>query len=118
MIEFYDSLLSGFGERLALRKGYSFSSSRFDIFGYCQNCRAKKDLIDFDALQSRLDDLQNKHNELANCLREIGELIVWTQSGRQESLVHLAEKLSYIQELSADLSDSSKIMQGLSKVIS
>jgi Fur family transcriptional regulator, ferric uptake regulator len=40
-IEFEDDLIRGFGKTLAQRKGYEHSSSRFDIFGICADCKSK-----------------------------------------------------------------------------
>ncbi|MFA6212288.1 MAG: transcriptional repressor [Candidatus Obscuribacterales bacterium] len=40
-IEFYDELIRGFGKAMAQRKGFDHTASRFDILGYCQNCRSK-----------------------------------------------------------------------------
>ncbi|MBC7998525.1 MAG: transcriptional repressor [Leptolyngbya sp.] len=40
-IEFIDDLIRGFGKSVAQRKGFEHRSSRFDILGYCGDCRAK-----------------------------------------------------------------------------
>lgn len=39
-IEFYDDLIRGFGKNVAQRKGFEHTASRFDILGYCENCKA------------------------------------------------------------------------------
>lgn len=38
-IEFVDERLSSFGQTVAKRKGFTVIKSRFDILGYCENCR-------------------------------------------------------------------------------
>lgn len=42
-IEFFDDLIRGFGKTVAQRKGFEHTSSRFDILGYCKDCRASDD---------------------------------------------------------------------------
>lgn len=42
-VEFHDDLLSGFGQSVAERKGYIYQESRFDIFGFCKDCKANLD---------------------------------------------------------------------------
>ena len=42
-IEFEDDLIAGFGRSVAEWKGYEYRSSRFDILGTCQVCRARGD---------------------------------------------------------------------------
>lgn len=50
-IEFYDELIRGFGKTVAQRKGFDHTTSRFDILGYCQNCRAKDETHKIDLVQ-------------------------------------------------------------------
>ncbi|CAN5419196.1 hypothetical protein BH11CYA1_BH11CYA1_42980 [soil metagenome] len=50
-IEFYDELIRGFGKSMAQRKGFDHTASRFDILGYCQNCRSKDTNHKIDLVQ-------------------------------------------------------------------
>lgn len=50
-IEFYDELIRGFGKAVAQRKGFDHTTSRFDILGYCQNCRSKDTSHKIDLVQ-------------------------------------------------------------------
>ena len=40
-IEFFDELIRGFGKTVAQRKGFDHTTSRFDILGYCENCKSQ-----------------------------------------------------------------------------
>ncbi len=42
-IEFEDDLIAGFGRSVSEWKGYEYRSSRFDILGVCETCRARGD---------------------------------------------------------------------------
>ncbi|MBY0545788.1 MAG: transcriptional repressor [Candidatus Obscuribacterales bacterium] len=42
-IEFEDDLIAGFGKSVAEWKGYEYRTSRFDILGICETCRANGD---------------------------------------------------------------------------
>jgi Fur family ferric uptake transcriptional regulator len=42
-VEFVDDLLKGFGQVLAKKSGYEFKSSRFDLYGLCQECQSKSE---------------------------------------------------------------------------
>ena len=55
-IEFSDDLLSGFGERVAERKGYRYQESRFDIFGFCKDCKGSLDSATVSGVASLLDE--------------------------------------------------------------
>jgi Fur family ferric uptake transcriptional regulator len=73
-VEFKDDLVSGFGDMLAKRKGYEFSSSRFDIFGLCAKCKTKRDTeMEQEAqthLNKTLSSLKNAQDELEAALKE------------------------------------------------
>lgn len=75
-VEFKDDLVSGFGDMLAKRKGYEFSSSRFDIFGLCGECKTKRDTeMGQEAathLNKALNNLQKAQSELEAALKEAG----------------------------------------------
>jgi len=60
-IEFHDDLLSGFGQTVAERKGYVYQESRFDIFGYCKDCKANLD--------------QNTVSQVLQALDHVGTLL-------------------------------------------
>ncbi len=55
-IEFNDDLLSGFGQSVAERKGYVYQESRFDIFGFCKDCKANLDTTTVTQLLQMLEN--------------------------------------------------------------
>jgi Fur family ferric uptake transcriptional regulator len=56
-IEFHDDLLSGFGQTVAERKGYVYEESRFDIFGFCKDCKANLDTNTVSQVLQSLDNV-------------------------------------------------------------
>ncbi|HEY9773645.1 MAG TPA: transcriptional repressor [Planktothrix sp.] len=54
-IEFSDDLIRGFGKTVAQRKGFEHHSSRFDILGYCEACRANDQARRLDQSVSSLE---------------------------------------------------------------
>lgn len=53
-IEFSDDLVGGFGKTVAERKGFKYQESRFDIFGYCSNCKEQRRTFEYSAIKDIL----------------------------------------------------------------
>jgi Fur family transcriptional regulator, ferric uptake regulator len=62
-IEFHDDLLSGFGQSVAERKGYIYQESRFDIFGFCKDCKANLDSSTVSQVLQSLDNVTTMLDE-------------------------------------------------------
>lgn len=62
-IEFHDDLLSGFGRSVADRKGYLYQESRFDIFGFCKDCKAYLDAATVSHVSQVLENITNLMDE-------------------------------------------------------
>ncbi len=68
-IEFYDELIRGFGKTVAQRKGFDHTTSRFDILGYCQNCRSKDETHKIDLVQDAVLAAVEKTEEALGQMR-------------------------------------------------
>jgi Fur family transcriptional regulator, ferric uptake regulator len=102
-VEFFDPVLSQFGESMATRAGYEFHDSRFDLFGFCQDCRQKDDtpsqeevFEDLQRLSSSFEQelgglrnkkhkassntLDTKKNKLAEIVNEFARLLATLKS--------------------------------------
>lgn len=62
-IEFHDDLLTGFGQSVAERKGYVYQESRFDIFGFCKDCKANLDAATVSQVLQALDHVTTLMDE-------------------------------------------------------
>jgi len=62
-IEFHDDLLSGFGRSVAERKGYEYQESRFDIFGFCKDCKEYLDKATVSHVSAVLENIGSLMDE-------------------------------------------------------
>lgn len=68
-IEFYDELIRGFGKTVAQRKGFEHSNSRFDILGYCENCKSSNELNKANQAQDALSQALEKTEDAVTLMR-------------------------------------------------
>jgi Fur family ferric uptake transcriptional regulator len=68
-IEFIDDRLPSFGQIVAKRKGFSLIKSRFDILGYCENCRKSSN-------EDKKAKLKEQWQSATNLMKEALSLIV------------------------------------------
>lgn len=69
-VEFYDDLIRGFGKTVAQRKGFEHSNSRFDILGYCQNCKTTNELNKAGQAQEAIAQALEKAEEAMALMRQ------------------------------------------------
>jgi len=96
-IEFTDNLVSGFGRSVAARKGYDYHSSRFDIFGICENCQSQDEHFRHQKLTGRLEAALKASRE---AVRLIGESV------RQEHSKKAGPLAERIRQATAELQRS------------
>lgn len=72
-IEFYDELIRGFGKTVAQRKGFEHSNSRFDILGYCENCKSSNELSKANQAQEAMAGALEKTEDALTLLRHAFE---------------------------------------------
>jgi len=73
-VEFIDELIRDFGKNVAQRKGFIHASSRFDILGYCANCRSKNEYHKSQDILERLQTVFEKLNRVREILKNIIEV--------------------------------------------
>lgn len=89
-IEFVDDLIRGFGKSVAQRKGFEHKSSRFDILGFCGQCRAKDDgYLMRQSVETLMSAIENLEESVAN-LRHAVELIELRKQNKALTIVNVS----------------------------
>lgn len=98
-IEFHDDLLSGFGQTVAERKGYIYQESRFDIFGFCKDCKAN---LDTNTVSQVLQSLENVSTLLDEGKRVIDSGVRSLMSDKDRSVAASIERARKLLQQSVD----------------
>jgi len=72
-IEFIDKRLPTFGQTVAKRKGFLVIKSRFDILGYCENCRKSSNEDKKTKLKEHWQSAANVLGESISLIEELSE---------------------------------------------
>ncbi|MBX9668734.1 MAG: transcriptional repressor [Candidatus Obscuribacterales bacterium] len=92
-IEFHDDLLSGFGQSVAERKGYVYQESRFDIFGFCKDCKANLDTTTVTQLLQMLENSMTFVDEGRRVIDSATRSLVHDKDRSVASAIQRARKL-------------------------
>lgn len=98
-IEFHDDLLSGFGQTVAERKGYIYQESRFDIFGFCKDCKAN---LDTNTVSQILQSLENVSTLLDEGKRVVDAGVRSLMSDKDRSVASSIERARKLLQQSVD----------------
>ncbi|MBX3151880.1 transcriptional repressor [Candidatus Obscuribacterales bacterium] len=98
-IEFHDDLLSGFGQTVAERKGYIYQESRFDIFGFCKDCKAN---LDSNTVSQVLQSLDNVSTLLDEGKRVVDAGVRSLMSDKDRSVAASIERARKLLQQSVD----------------
>lgn len=74
-VEFSDDLLKGFGKVVSERKGFDHHSSRFDIFGFCNQCKLQREDLKVDKAIIALEDIIANWQDLTDSLEQAGQAL-------------------------------------------
>lgn len=110
-IEFVDDLIRGFGKTVAQRKGFEHKSSRFDILGYCSDCRSKDDgYVMRQAIELLIGASESGEDALAN-IRYTADLLEGRKIAKAMPLVEGA-----ISRLKASIENCEQSLLQLKKL--
>jgi Fur family ferric uptake transcriptional regulator len=98
-IEFHDDLLSGFGQNVAERKGYIYQESRFDIFGFCKDCKAN---LDSNTISQVLQALENVTTLLDEGKRVVDSGVRSLMNDKDRSVAASIERARKLLQQSVD----------------
>jgi|GEM_PF-408314 Fur family transcriptional regulator, ferric uptake regulator len=112
-IEFIDDLIRGFGKSVAQRKGFEHRSSRFDILGYCGDCRAKDETYRLKQVIELIANSENLLEDSLTSLRQSVDLIDSRKSSKaqqqmENTVVRLTEAVKLCQQALAVLPKSAE----------
>ncbi len=110
-IEFIDDLIRGFGKSVAQRKGFEHRSSRFDILGYCGDCRAKDETYRLKQVVELILNSESLLEDSLTALRQSVDLIDSRKSSKahqqmENTVVRLSEAVKLCQQALAVLPKS------------
>jgi Fur family ferric uptake transcriptional regulator len=110
-IEFIDDLIRGFGKSVAQRKGFDHRSSRFDILGYCGDCRAKDETYRLKQVVELIMNSESLLEDSLTSLRQSVDLIDSRKSSRahqqmEATVIRLSEAVKLCQQALAVLPKS------------
>ena len=95
--EFSDHILNQFGESMARKVGYEFYNSRFDLFGYCQDCQQPEPPLSEDDIIDNLQQLTQSLEQSLNSIRHkrTGQTPVFSNVGekRLEKIINKVTQL-------------------------
>lgn len=102
-IEFIDDLIRGFGKSVAQRKGFDHRSSRFDILGYCGDCRAKDETYRLKQVVDLISNSETLIDDSLTSLRQSVDLIDSRKSSKaqqqlENTVVRLSEAVKLCQQ--------------------
>lgn len=112
-IEFIDDLIRGFGKSVAQRKGFDHRSSRFDILGYCGDCRAKDETYRLKQVVDLISNSETLIDDSLTSLRQSVDLIDSRKSSKaqqqlENTVVRLSEAVKLCQQALAVLPKSAE----------
>lgn len=112
-IEFIDDLIRGFGKSVAQRKGFDHRSSRFDILGYCGDCRAKDETYRLKQVVDLISNSETLIDDSLTSLRQSVDLIDSRKSSKaqqqlENTVVRLSEAAKLCQQALAVLPKSAE----------
>jgi Fur family ferric uptake transcriptional regulator len=90
-VEFADDLLKGFGKAVAKRKGFDHKSSRFDIFGFCSECKLKREDLKIEKAILLLDDSATNIESLSQNIEQAS--YAFENGKTQKGLDHIQQTL-------------------------
>ena len=113
-IEFYDELIRGFGKTVAQRKGFDHTTSRFDILGYCQNCRNNDEGRRLDqvevALENAIDKSQDALSQMRNALDSLrNRRFSRVDAPIKSAITQLTKSIEDLDKASSHLPNSNQI---------
>lgn len=110
-IEFIDDLIRGFGKSVAQRKGFEHRSSRFDILGYCGDCRAKDETYRHKQVVELILNSESLLEDSLAALRQTVDMIDSRKSSKahqqmENTIMRLSEAVKLCQQALAVLPKS------------
>lgn len=109
-IEFVDDMIRGFGKTVAQRKGYEHKSSRFDILGYCQDCKTKDEAHRLERAFQYLDTALTRLVEASGLIQQTLES---AKHGKQLKAIRSAE--ASVEQIKATLTECQSALALISR---